>query len=90
MVEKAIELKQNDPKYYTTLVEIKYNQNNLEDSINIMEKVVKLRPSNIGYMEVIAKLYEDINDKINAKKYFFKILEIDPLHEKAKQKVKNL
>ncbi len=90
LIEKAISLKPNDPKYYVSMVEIKYNTQKKEEAANLMEKVIKLRPSHVWYLLALAKLYEEITDYTNAKKYYFKILEFEPMHDLAKQKVQSL
>lgn len=90
LIEKAIWLKPNDPKYYVSMVEIKYNTQKKEEAANLMEKVIKLRPSHVWYLLALAKLYEEITDYANAKKYYFKILEFEPMHHLAKQKVQTL
>lgn len=73
-----------------SLVEIKYNRGQKEEAANLMEKVIKLRPNNISYLQAIAKLYEEITDLQSAKKYYFKILELEPMNDKAKAKVQIL
>jgi len=71
------------------MVEILYNTERKKEAIDSMEKIVKLRPTNTNYMMTLADLYEEIDESDNAKKYFFKILEIEPSNEKAKRKIKN-
>ena len=43
-----------------------------------MEKVLKLRPTNIDYLLTMATLYEEANKITLAQKYYTKVLEIDP------------
>ncbi|MDR0649834.1 MAG: tetratricopeptide repeat protein [Candidatus Peribacteria bacterium] len=88
LVEKAIHLKPDSPKYNLSLVEIYYNTNRINDAIACMEKIIKLRPANTNYLLTLAELYEEINDTTNAKKYYFNILEFEPSNEKAKKKRK--
>lgn len=89
LVEKAIGLQPSNPKYYISLVEILYNTGRKNEAIEVMEKIVKLRPVNSWYMLTLADLYEEIDDYDNAKKYYFRVLEIEPSNEKAKRKIKN-
>jgi Flp pilus assembly protein TadD len=71
------------------MVEIFYNTERKKEAIDSMEKIVKLRPTNTNYMVTLADLYEEIDDADNAKKYYFKVLELEPSNEKAKRKIKN-
>jgi tetratricopeptide (TPR) repeat protein len=71
------------------MVEILYNTERKKEAIDCMEKIVKLRPTNTNYMMTLADLYEEIEDPDNSKKYYFKILELEPSNEKAKRKIKN-
>lgn len=90
LIEKAINLKPNNPKYYISMVEILYNTERKKEAIAVMEKIVKLRPTNSGYSITLAELYEEIDDKDNAKKYYFRALEQEPNSEKAKRKIQEL
>ncbi len=90
LINKAILLKNNNPKYYVSMAEIMYNTEELEEAINNMEKAVKLRPQNVNYLLAVASLYEEINNNNMAKRYYFKVLEIDQTHELAKEKVNEL
>jgi tetratricopeptide (TPR) repeat protein len=71
------------------MVEILYNTERKKEAIDAMEKIVKLRPTNTNYMMTLADLYEEIDDPDSSKKYFFKILELEPSNDKAKRKIKN-
>lgn len=90
LIEKAINIKPANPKYYISLVEVLYNTNRKSEAINMMEKVVRLRPSNANYIYTLWSLYEEIDDFDSAKKYYFRVLEVEPSNEKAKKKLKNL
>ncbi|OQY37667.1 MAG: hypothetical protein B6229_08005 [Spirochaetaceae bacterium 4572_7] len=90
LIEKAINLKANNPKYHISMVEILYNTERKKDAIAVMEKIVKLRPTNSNYALTLAELYEEIQDKDNAKKYYFRVLEQEPGNEKAKKKIQDL
>ncbi len=90
LVDKAINLKNDNPKYYLTMVEIFYNTERLEDALSYMEKVIKLRPTNTTYLLTIAGLYEEFRNVENAKKYYFQVLEYEQNNQKAKNKIKEL
>jgi len=90
LIEKAINIKPSNPKYYISLVDVLYNTNRKSEAINMMEKVVRLRPSNANYIYTLWSLYEEIEDLDNAKKHYFRVLEVEPSNEKAKKKLKNL
>jgi tetratricopeptide (TPR) repeat protein len=72
------------------MVEILYNTERKKDAIAVMEKIVKLRPTNSSYSLTLAELYEEIQDMDNAKKYYYRVLEQEPNNEKAKKKIQNL
>ena len=72
------------------MVAILYNTERKKDAIAVMEKIVKLRPTNSNYTLTLAELYEEIEDKDNAKKYYFRVLEQEPGNEKAKKKIQDL
>ncbi|OQB42268.1 MAG: Tetratricopeptide repeat protein [candidate division CPR1 bacterium ADurb.Bin160] len=72
------------------MVEILYNTERKKDAIAVMEKIVKLRPTNSNYALTLAELYEETQDNDNAKKYYFKVLEQEPNNEKAKRKIQEL
>jgi hypothetical protein len=55
-----------------------------------MNNALKLRPNNVNYLLAIWTLYDDLWDKQNSRKYYFKVLEIEPTNELAKQKVTNI
>jgi tetratricopeptide (TPR) repeat protein len=90
LVEKAIILKDDNPKYYISLVEILYQLWNLKDAIKALEKVLKLRPTHIDYLLWIATLHEENSEPTKAIIYYSKIIELDPMHEIAKAKLKEL
>jgi cytochrome c-type biogenesis protein CcmH/NrfG len=90
LIEKALSFSPNNPKYFVSLVEIKYNKDQKEQAVNLMEKVIKLRPTNLSYLSAIATLYEELGDINLAKKYYFKMLEIEPTNDEAKNKLKLL
>lgn len=89
LVEKAINLKNDNPKYYLTMVEIFYNTNRSSEALAYMEKIVKLRPTNPKYLLATAELYEQVGDLDNAKKYYFNVLEYEQNNEKAKAKIRD-
>lgn len=87
LIEKAIHMIWDNPKYHISMVEIYYNTNRKLQAIWIMEKIIKLRPSNTNYMIALAELYEEVEDFNNAKKYYFRVLENEPNNEIAKKKI---
>lgn len=90
LIDKILTLKWDNPKYYVTKAEILYSMDNIMWAIDNMLESTKLRPSNINYMLWVAILFEEVGDTQNARKYFFKVLEIDPTHDMAKEKVNSL
>jgi len=63
---------------------------NKREAVDVMEKVVKLRPTVPSYLLTLADLYNELGDTDNAKKNYFRVLEYEPSNEKAKKKLKNL
>lgn len=90
LIDKSIQLKPDNPKYYVTLAEIMYNVEDIPKSILLMERAIKLRPTNTNYLLATWTLYEDIWDYQNAKKYYFKVLEIEPTNDIAKKKLADI
>lgn len=90
LVEKAISLKDDNPKYYISLVEIDYQLWQTKDAIKSLEKVLKLRPKNIEYLVGIATLHEENSEPSKAAYYYSKIIELDPMHDIAKSKLRSL
>lgn len=88
MLEKALNINKN-VKYYLTLAEIYYNQNDILSAINQLKECVLLRPWNVKYLLSIAKLYEELGDEENSKLYYEKVLQFDPMNEIARKKFKS-
>jgi tetratricopeptide (TPR) repeat protein len=72
------------------MVEILYNTHRKQDAAEVLEKVVKLRPANVSYLLALADLYAEIDDVDSAKKYYYRVLEYEPSHIKAKNKLQTL
>lgn len=90
LIEKAIAINSSNPKYYMSMVELLYNTERKREAVDVMEKVVKLRPTVSSYLLTLADLYNELGDSDNAKKNYFRVLEYEPSNEKAKKKLKNL
>jgi len=90
LIEKAIKLKNDNPKYFMTMAEILYSKESITEAIQNMEYALRLRPSNINYLLGIASLYEELGNEEEAKKYYFKVVEIDQTNSLAKEKLNSL
>ncbi len=90
LIEKAISVKQDNPKYWISLVDIQYSQWLIKDALQSMEKVLKLRPTKIDYLLWIASLHEENSEPNKARMYYSKIIELDPLQEDAKHALERL
>lgn len=88
LIEKAIALKDDHPKYYISLVEIRYETWDIQKAIQTMEKLLKLRPTNTDYLLTMATLFEEDKKPTLATKYYSKVLEIDPSNNHAKKWMK--
>jgi tetratricopeptide (TPR) repeat protein len=62
LIDKAISINQSNPKYYISMVEVLYNTDRKKDAVEMMEKIVKLRPTNPSYLLTLADLYLEIQD----------------------------
>ncbi len=82
-----MELKDDNPKYFVSLVDIYVQENNIEAAIPLLEKVHKLRPANLDYLLSLASLYEEQKNLTQATHRYTKIIEINPHHPLAKQKL---
>lgn len=90
LIEKALKLKNDNPKYFMTMAEILYSKESITEAIQNMEQALRLRPSNINYLLWIASLYEELWNEEEAKKYYFKVVEIDQTNTLAKEKLNSL
>lgn len=91
LIQKAISMNSNEPKYYASLVELLYNTERKPDAVFVLEQnLIKLRPNNLDYIITLAELFEELWEIQNAKKYYFRILEQDPSNEKIKRKLQKL
>lgn len=90
LIEKAIALKNDHPKYHISLVEIRYETWNIQKAIQTMEKLLKLRPTNTDYLLTMATLFEEDKKPTLATKYYSKVLEIDPSNNHAKKWMKRV
>ena len=90
LIEKAISYKQENPKYLMTKAEILYQKKweHTQDIVELLIKVIKLRPSNTDYMQTLAKVYLETNQDTQYFKMVRMILDIDPAHERARQQMK--
>jgi len=85
LVEKAISVRNDNPKYYITLVDIHYAKNDFAGAVKSLEKVLKLRPKNVKYLLSIATLHEEAAEPRKAFQYYGKIIELDPMNDEAKK-----
>lgn len=90
LVRKAIDYAHDRPKYYISLAEITYNTDRITEALNTLHKAVHLRPNNVNYLIALAWLYEEIEDYVNAKKYYFHVLECEPTNTQARRKLNTL
>ncbi len=91
LINRAISMNWDNPKYYASLVELLYNTDRRMDAITVLEnELIRLRPSNLDYLITLAELYEEMWEIQNAKKYYFRILEQDQSNEKIKRKLQKI
>ena len=84
LLTRAQELKPENPKYYQLLAEVKYNLEKIEESIQLMEKAVDLRPWKFEYIEVLWRLYKEVDNIHLYYKTLLKLNALDPLNTKVK------
>lgn len=60
------------------------------DNITILERTLQKDPDNVAVMEELSDLYIKTDNGKSAKKILNKIIEIDPYHKEAKEKLKQL
>ena len=90
IINKVLELKKDNPRYRMTKAEILYNKDNIQEAINCSKQALKQRPDNIMYLESVATLYEELWETKQSKKYWLKILDIEPNYETARERFKEL
>jgi len=62
LIDKAISINQSNPKYYISMVEVLYNTDRKKEAVEMMEKIVKLRPTTPSYLLTLADLYLELQD----------------------------
>ncbi len=87
LIDRALSLSPQNPKYAIILVEIYYNTNRKDEAIDLMEQIVKRRPANTDYRETLAKLYEEMGDYDLAVECYQSILTINPNTINIKRKL---
>ncbi len=90
LVGKAKELKPENPKYYQTLAEIKYNLEKIDECIELMEKAVDLRPTKFEYIEILGKLYKETNNIQLYYKTLLKMNALEPLNQRVKSELQKI
>lgn len=84
LLSRAHALKPDNPKYHQILAEIKYNLEKIDESIDLMEKAVDLRPWKFEYIEILGRLYKEVNNIHLYYKTLLKLNALDPLNSKVK------
>jgi len=78
----------DNPKYCFSLAQWYYDQWALEQSLPLMEKMVKLRPKNIEYLVSLSHIQHKIGMYEDAKESLLRALELDPMNVQLKQYLK--
>jgi predicted Zn-dependent protease len=84
LLNKAKELKPENPKYYQVLAEIKYNLEKIDECIELMEKAVDLRPTKFDYIEILGKLYKETDNIQLYYKTLLKMNALEPLNQRVR------
>lgn len=87
LLTKAKELKPENPKYYQSLAEVKYNLEKIDECIDLMEKAVDLRPTKFEYIEILWKLYKESDNIQLYYKTLLKMNALEPLNQKVRSEL---
>jgi thioredoxin-like negative regulator of GroEL len=85
---QAYTLCDDNPKYCLSLAQRYYDQEQYEQSLPLMEKLVKLRPKNIDYRVSLAHVQLKLNMRAEAKQSLLNAQEIEPMNLTLKQYLK--
>lgn len=87
---KACSLCDDNPKYCLSLAQRYYDQEDYEQALPMMERVVKLRPKNIDYLVSLSHVQLKLGMREEAKQSLLRAQELDPMNITLKQYLKAL
>ena len=88
--KQAYTLCDDNPKYCFSLAQWYYDNDDLENALPLMEKMVKLRPKNIDYLVSLSHVQHKIWLRDEAKQSMLRALELDPMNLTLKNYLKAL
>ncbi len=88
--KQAYALCDDNPKYCFSLAQWYYDNDDLENALPLMEKMVKLRPKNIDYLVSLSHVQHKIWLRDEAKQSMLRALELDPMNLTLKNYLKAL
>ncbi len=88
---RSVALKTDFVQGYQELSDLyRYNLKKPDSAVSILIEGINKNPKITDLPMYLATYYQDMGDKINAKKYFEKVLTIDPNNQAAKDGIKSL
>ena len=90
VIAQALNQESNNPKYYMSQAEILYKTQDVAGAVYAIQQAIKLRPNNQDYLHTLAQMYELLNDFDQAKKIYYRLLELDPRNGAIKEKIASL
>ena len=88
--QQAYSYCEDNPKYCFSLAQRYYDADDLEQSLPLMEKMIKLRPKSIEYLVSLSHVQHKMWLRDNAKQSLLRALELDPMNIAIKQYLKSL
>lgn len=89
-LQQAYILCDDNPKYAYSLAQWYYDHQDFESALPLLEKVTKLRPTNIDYLVSLSHLQHKMWDREGAKNSILRALELDPMNVTLKNYLKSL
>ncbi len=86
--KQAYTLCDDNPKYCFSLAQWYYDNDDLDNALPLMEKMVKLRPKNIDYLVSLSHVQHKIGMNEEAKQSLLRALELDPMNITLKNYLK--
>ena len=87
LLDNALAIHPETPKYAMNLVEIYYKTGRKKNSLSVMEDIVKRRPENMSYRNALVNLYEEFGYNEQIVDAYESMLLLDPTNVALKRKL---
>ena len=87
ILEKLVQDKSENPRYWMSLTEVYYNFDHLDKAIDCVKTMIRLRPTNMDYLSTLAQLYHETHAYELYVQALRRMLELDPLNHEIKAEI---